>query len=56
MTRDYPEDLVGWRAGDASSVSYIRKGTITEIPTGDIALVETKVEGEDVIEEISRIV
>lgn len=31
MTRDYPEDVVGWRAGDASSASYIRKGSITGI-------------------------
>jgi len=53
MTRDYPEDPVGWRAGEASSTWYIRKGIVTETPPGSIALDRMEVDGGDVNEEIT---
>jgi len=47
-----PKDKVEWRAGNTPSTSHIRTGVIKEILPGGIALVETKVEGKTVVEEI----
>ncbi len=47
-----PKDKVEWRAGDTPSTSHLRKGVVKEILPGGIAAVRTKVEGENVIEEI----